>query len=87
MASHKRKEVASRIARIYGHVNSIKTMVESDRPYPEIVHQIEAVRSALDSVVQVIVADLVDDCVAKADRKEAVTDSLTELQEIVAKIR
>lgn len=86
MASHKREDVAKRVARIHGHVHAIKEMVDDGRSYPEIVHQVAAVRSALDSVVQVIVDDLVEDCVAKADRKEPITDALEELQRVVAEI-
>ncbi len=87
MAKHKRKDVANRIAKIHGHVHAVKEMLEDGRSYSEVVHQIVAIRSALDSVIQVIVDDLVEDCVAKAERKEPITDSLVELQEIVAKIR
>jgi CsoR family transcriptional regulator, copper-sensing transcriptional repressor len=87
LANHKRKDIARRVARIHGHVHAIKGMLEDGRSYSEIVHQIVAVRSALDSVIQVIVDDLVEDCVAKAERKEPMTDSLVELQQIVAKIR
>jgi CsoR family transcriptional regulator, copper-sensing transcriptional repressor len=87
LANHKRKDIARRVARIHGHVHAIKGMLEDGRSYSEIVHQIVAVRSALDSVIQVIVDDLVEDCVAKAERKEPMTDSIVELQQIVAKIR
>ncbi len=87
MAKHKRKDVATRVAKIHGHVHAVKEMLEDGRSYSEVVHQIVAIRSALDSVIQVIVDDLVEDCVAKAERKEPITDSLVELQEIVAKIR
>ena len=87
MASHKRKEVANRVAKIHGHVHAVKDMLEAGRSYPEVVHQIVAIRSALDSVIQVIVDDLVEDCVAKAEKKEPMTDSLVELQQIVARIR
>jgi CsoR family transcriptional regulator, copper-sensing transcriptional repressor len=86
LASHKREDVAKRVARIHGHVHAIKKMLDDGRSYPEIVHQVAAVRSALDSVVQVIVDDLVEDCVAKAERKEPMTDALEELQRVVAEI-
>ena len=87
MATHKRKDVARRVARIHGHVHAINEMLDDGRSYSEIVHQIVAVRSALDSVVQVIVDDLVEDCVSRAERKEPVAESLEELQQVVAKIR
>ena len=87
LASHKRKEVANRVAKIHGHVQAVKDMLEAGRSYSEVVHQIVAIRSALDSVIQVIVDDLVEDCVAKAEIKEPMSDSLVELQQIVARIR
>jgi DNA-binding FrmR family transcriptional regulator len=87
MASHKRNDVARRVARIHGHVHAISKMLDEDRSYTEVVHQIVAVRSALDSVIQVIVEDLVEDCVGKAEKKQPMTDSLEELQQVVATIR
>jgi DNA-binding FrmR family transcriptional regulator len=87
MASHKRNDVAKRVARIHGHVHAINKMLEEDRSYTEVVHQIVAVRSALDSVIQVIVDDLVEDCVGKAEKRQPMKDSLEELQRVVATIR
>lgn len=87
MANHKRKDVARRVARIHGHVHAVKEMLDEGRSYTEVVHQIAAIRSALDSVIQVIVDDLVEDCVSKTGRKEPISDDLLELQQIVAKIR
>lgn len=87
MASHKRKEVKDRIAKISGHVRSVEQMIDDNRSYPDVVHQIAAIRSALDSVIQVIVDDLVEDCVARVERKEPISDSLVDLQQVVAKMR
>jgi DNA-binding FrmR family transcriptional regulator len=87
LATHKRAEVARRVARIHGHVHAVNEMLDEGRSYTDIVHQIVAVRSALDSVIQVIVDDLVEDCVARAGNKESIADSLVELQQVVAKIR
>lgn len=87
MAQHKRPEVDRRLARIEGHVRAIKRMLQDGRSYPEIVHQVSAVRSSLDSVVQVIVEDLVEDCVSKADKNESVNSSIVELKEVIARAR
>jgi CsoR family transcriptional regulator, copper-sensing transcriptional repressor len=81
LSNHKRKDVARRVARIDGHVHAVKDMLEEGRSYSEVVHWIVAVRSALDSVIQVIVEDLVEDYVARAERKEPLTESLEELQQ------
>ena len=87
MGQHKRKQVALRMKRIHGHVHAITKMLDEGRSYSEIVHQVSAVRAALDGVTQVIVEDLVEDCLSKMDQKEPFRDTLNELQAVVARIR
>ena len=87
MSSHKRPEVDARLARIEGHVKSVRTMLNDNRAYPEIVHQIVAVRASLDGVLDVIVEDLVEDCVTTARRGKSVSGTVLELQQVVASIR
>jgi len=87
MSNHKRPEVDARLARIEGHVKSVRTMLNDNRAYPEIVHQIVAVRASLDGVLDVIVEDLVEDCVTTARRGKSVSGTVLELQQVVASIR
>jgi CsoR family transcriptional regulator, copper-sensing transcriptional repressor len=87
LGQHKRKQVALRMKRIHGHVHAITKMLDEGRSYSEIVHQVSAVRAALDGVTQVIVEDLVEDCLSKMDQKEPFRDTLNELQAVVARIR
>jgi CsoR family transcriptional regulator, copper-sensing transcriptional repressor len=87
MSNHKRPEVDARLARIEGHVKAVRTMLNEDRTYPEIVHQIAAVRASLDGVIDVIVEDLVEDCVATARKGKSVSGTLLELQQVVATSR
>ena len=87
MANHRRDDVSRRIARIHGHVHAINEMLDDGRSYSEVVHQIVAVGSALDRVIQVIVEDLVEDCAAKSAKNENLADSLAELKQVVATIR
>jgi len=82
----KRNEISRRVARIHGHVHGINKMLDANRPYPEIAHQVIAVRAALDKVIQLMVDDLVKDCVSKAKGKGPLTDSLKELQAVAATI-
>ena len=84
MSRHKRLEVESRLSRIEGHVRAIRKMAQDDRSYPEIVHQVAAVRASLDRVVEVIVDDLVEDCVAIARKSGSVKETVLELQQVVA---
>jgi DNA-binding FrmR family transcriptional regulator len=87
LSQQKRKQVTLRVKRIHGHVHAITRMLDEGRSYSDIVHQVRAVRSALDGVIQVIVDDLVEDCVAKMGRKEPFDDTLHELQAVVAMSR
>ena len=87
MSQHKRKQVGLRIKRIHGHVHAVTKMLDEGRSYSEIVHQVSAVRAALDGVIQEIVDDLVEDCMAKMERKEQFQDTLHELQAVVASSR
>jgi DNA-binding FrmR family transcriptional regulator len=87
MSNHKRPEVDNRLARIEGHVKAVRTMLNDNRTYPEIVHQIAAVRASLDGVIDVIVEDLVEDCVATARKGKPVSGTVLELQQVVASSR
>ncbi len=87
MSNHKRPEVDARLARVEGHVKAVRTMVNDDRTYPEIVHQVAAVRASLDGIIDVIVEDLVEDCVAIAKKGKSVSNIVLELQQVVASSR
>ena len=79
--------MTKRIARIHGHVHGILQMLEQGRPYSEVVQQISAVKAGLDSAVQVIVEDLVEDCVAKSRGSKSVNAPVLELKEVIARSR
>ncbi|MDG6994879.1 MAG: metal-sensitive transcriptional regulator [Nitrososphaerota archaeon] len=87
MSSHRRKDVAKRIARIHGHVHGIMEMLDQGRSYSEIVQQISAVKAGLDSAVQVIVEDLVEDCIAKTEKNKSASETALELKEVMTRIR
>jgi DNA-binding FrmR family transcriptional regulator len=62
-------------------------MLEEERPYSEIVQQISAVKAGLDSAVQIIVEDLVDNCIAKSGRSKSPKNLVLELKEVIARSR
>ncbi len=75
------------MARIHGHVHGIMEMVEDGRPYSEIVQQIAAVKSGLDSTVQAIIDDLVRECTSKQSTRQNISRSILELKEVIARSR
>lgn len=64
-----KKKVVNRLARIEGHVRSIKTMVDNDRDCSEVLIQIAAVRKALDNTAKVILKDHLEHCILHAIEK------------------
>jgi DNA-binding FrmR family transcriptional regulator len=61
-------------------------MLVEDKSYPEIVQQISAVRGALDSVIEVIVQDLVEYYVSQTDGDAPRRKTALELKETVSNI-
>lgn len=65
--SHKhRKSVINRLARIEGHVKSVKQMAIDDRDCPDILLQIAAIRKALDNTAKLILTDHMETCLVDA---------------------
>lgn len=62
----KRQAVVHRIARASGHLNAVKKMVEDDRDCSDILIQLAAVQSALNSVSKVILKDHIEHCIVDA---------------------
>ena len=60
------KAVVNRLARIIGHLESIKRMVEDGRDCSEVLVQIAAVKSAVNNVGKVILKDHIQHCIVDA---------------------
>lgn len=60
------KAVINRLSRAIGHLESVKRMVESGRDCTEVLVQLAAVRSALNSTAKVILKDHLEHCIAGA---------------------
>lgn len=71
------KAVVNRLARIIGHLESVKKMVEDGRDCSEVLVQIAAVKSALNNVGKVILQDHIRHCIVDAveeDDQQAIDD-------------
>lgn len=64
-----KKAVANRLARVSGHLEAIKRMVEDERDCSDVLVQLAAVDSAVVSVSKVILKDHIDHCLADAVRR------------------
>ena len=59
------KAVLNRLSRAIGHLESVRTMVETGRDCPEVLIQLAAVRSALSSTAKVILKDHMEHCISE----------------------
>ena len=60
------QRLINRLSRIEGHVRGIKTMIKDNRPCPDVLVQIAAVRGALDRVARIVLDNHLSDCIVRA---------------------
>ena len=60
------KEVINRMSRVIGHMEAIKKMVEAGRDCSDVLIQLSAVRSAINSISRIILEDHINHCVVNA---------------------
>lgn len=77
------KAVINRLSRAIGHLESVKRMVEDGRDCTEVLVQLAAVRSALNSTAKVILKDHLEHCINDADNGDM--DQLAALNEAIDK--
>lgn len=70
------KQVKVRLAKIVGHIQSVKNMYEEGRECTEVLNQISAVRSALNSVGKLILKDHLNHCIIDNHNDEEALEAL-----------
>ncbi len=86
-STHKhRKKVIDRLSRIEGHIRGIKKMVEEDRDCPELLHQIAAVKAALNKTGELILEDHIESCLIDAVRQGSTEEYVENLKEAITKL-
>lgn len=78
------KAVLNRMARLIGHMEAIKKMIEEGRDCSEVLIQLSAVSSALNGVSKVILKDHIEHCIADAVLEND-TQTLNQLKEAIDK--
>ena len=72
------KTVVNRLARAIGHLESVKRMVEDGRDCTEVLVQLAAVRSALNSTARIILKDHIEHCIAGVENGDHALEELNE---------
>lgn len=78
------KEVLNRLAKAIGHLQKVKQMVEDGEDCSDVLVQLAAVKSALNSTGKVILKDHLEHCIVHAV-EEGNTEMLDELNEAIDK--
>ncbi|MBR0373903.1 MAG: metal-sensing transcriptional repressor [Mogibacterium sp.] len=77
-----KKAVMNRLAKISGHLEHVRTMVENDEDCSDVLIQIAAVRSALNSAGRLILSNHIDHCIKEA-MEEGDTETIDKLNEAI----
>jgi DNA-binding FrmR family transcriptional regulator len=77
--------VINRLSRIEGHVRAIKRMIEEEKPCPDILIQLAAVRSAVKKTAQVVLEDHIESCLGQAAVNGDVSQEWQSLKEALDK--
>ncbi len=80
-----KKAMLTRLNRIEGQIRGIRKMVENDIYCPDILIQVSAVTSALNSFNKVLLAEHVRSCVAE-DIRSGKDESIDELVDVMQKL-
>lgn len=73
------EQLRARLSRIEGQIRGISKMLESDRACADVVTQLMAVRSGIDTVGALVLDTHLEDCIAEQDaatQVEALRDSM-----------
>ena len=80
------KQIINRLSRIEGHVRGIKTMVNENRPCPEVLNQVAAVKGAISSVAKIILEDHLEECLVRAVEQGNLEAEIKELKDALNRI-
>jgi len=82
-------ETLSRLSRIEGQIKGVKRMIEEGEYCIDIITQIQAARSALQSVSKLILEKHLKHCVSdalKAEHQDAIDEKLAEIMTVIKRM-
>ena len=74
------KNIVNRLARVEGHVRSVKEMVQAGRECSEILTQLAAIHQAIENTTKVFLKEHIEHCVKKAINEGKQEEALKELE-------
>lgn len=74
--------IIKRLNRAAGHLRSIVTMIEEERPCVDIAQQLDAVEKAVASAKRALINDHIDHCLVHAEEGEGPKQAIEEFRAI-----
>ncbi len=84
--SDSKAKLKARLARLEGQLRGIQKMVDEDRECQDIVQQLSAVRSGLNSANQAFLQVVADECILNLEDKNLSKANLDNLISLVGKL-
>jgi CsoR family transcriptional regulator, copper-sensing transcriptional repressor len=81
-----KQQIEARLRRIEGQVRGLRKMVDEDRYCIDVLTQVSAVQSALESVALLLLRDHTEHCMAEAIRSGEGGEKVRELSEAVERL-
>ncbi len=79
----RKQQLLNRLKRIEGQVRGIQKMIEEDRYCVDILHQISAVKSAINKVALALLEDHTHHCVTNAIKANHEEEAIKELMDVM----
>lgn len=79
-------DVDRRLARIVGHLEGVRRMLEADKPCIDVLQQMKAVIAALTSAREIVAKDHVRQCIAEAINKGNTAGAVEEVEAVLSQI-
>ena len=78
-------ELINRLSRIEGHIRAIKRMLKEGKPYPDVLIQLTAVKSAISGASRIVLEDHIESCLLDATTSSTVGKEWQSLKEALDK--
>lgn len=83
LPEHRVGNLVTRINRIEGQIGGIKKMILEEKPYDEIIIQLNSTRSAMQKISQIMLEAQADHSLMNVSEGAALEDEMQKLQKVI----
>ncbi|MEO1771556.1 metal-sensitive transcriptional regulator [Candidatus Enterococcus ferrettii] len=83
LPEHRTGNLITRINRIEGQIGGIKKMILEEKPYDEIIIQLNSTRSAMQKISQIMLEAQADNSLMNVSEGSSLEDEMKKLQKVI----